>query len=141
MRPTFAYDPATEQIYSFDPDKANQILTDAGWQEGSDGIRAKNGQKLELYWPIISRPRDNAMATSVQASLHDVGIDLKVDPLERAAAREAYDQNRYDISFMWFSYGDPDVLRTIFHSSNVGAFNRAKYQVPEVRFVARCSPS
>ena len=29
------------------------------------------------------------MAESVQASLRDVGIDLKVDPLERAAAREA----------------------------------------------------
>ena len=33
---------------------------------------------------------------------------------------------------MWFSYGDPDVLRTLFHSDNVDAFNRAKYQVPEV---------
>ena len=27
---------------------------------------------------------------------------------------------------------DPDVLRTIFHSENVGAFNRARYTVPEV---------
>jgi ABC-type transport system substrate-binding protein len=33
---------------------------------------------------------------------------------------------------MWFSYGDPDVLRTLFHSANVQAFNRSKYQVPEV---------
>jgi peptide/nickel transport system substrate-binding protein len=132
MRPTFGYDASTEQIYKFDPDKAQQLLSDAGWQPGADGIRAKGGQKLEIGFPIISRPRDNAMATSVQASLHDVGIDLKVDPLERAAAREAYNQNRYDVSFMWFSYGDPDVLRTIFHSENVGAFNRARYTVPEV---------
>jgi peptide/nickel transport system substrate-binding protein len=132
MRPTFGYDPSTEQIYSFDPDKARQILDAAGWAAGSDGVRAKGGQRLEISFPIISRPRDNAMAESVQASLRDAGIDLKVDPLERAAAREAYNQNRYDISFMWFSYGDPDVLRTIFHSANVDAFNRAKYQVPEV---------
>jgi peptide/nickel transport system substrate-binding protein len=132
MRPTFAYDATTEQLYTFDPEKAKQLLSEAGWQPGPDGIRAKAGQKLEIAFPIISRPRDNAMATSVQASLRDVGIDLKVDPLERAAAREAYNQNRYDISFMWFSYGDPDVLRTIFHSDNVEAFNRAKYQVPEV---------
>jgi peptide/nickel transport system substrate-binding protein len=132
MRPTFAYDPSTESLYSFDPDKARQILDAAGWVPGSDGIRAKAGQRLEIAFPIISRPRDNAMAESAQASLHDVGIDLKVDPLERAAAREAYQQNRYDVSFMWFSYGDPDVLRTLFHSSNVGAFNRSKYQVPEV---------
>jgi peptide/nickel transport system substrate-binding protein len=132
MRPTFAYDPSTEQIYNFDPDKAKQLLGEAGWQPGSDGIRAKAGQKLEIAFPIISRPRDKAMAESVQASLRDVGIDLKVDPLERAAAREAYNQNRYDSSFMWFSYGDPDVLRTIFHSDNVQAFNRARYTVPEV---------
>src|SRR6185436_14430296 len=114
------------------PDKAKELLGAAGWMPGSDGIRAKAGQKLEISFPIISRPRDKAMAESVQASLRDVGIDLKVDPLERAAAREAYDQNRYEISFMWFSYGDPDVLRTIFHSDNINAFNRAKYQVPEV---------
>ncbi len=132
MRPTFAYDPATEKIYTFDPDKAKQILDSAGWAPGADGIRTKSGQRLEIAFPIISRPRDRAMAESVQASLHDVGIDLKVDPLERAAAREAYQQNRYDVSFMWFSYGDPDVLRTLFHSANVGAFNRSKYQVPEV---------
>jgi peptide/nickel transport system substrate-binding protein len=132
MRPTFAYDPATEQIYGFDPDKANQILDDAGWTKGSDGVRAKNGQRLQLVYPIISRPVDNAMATSVQASLHDVGIDLQVNPLERAAYRDQINQNKYDISGMWFSYGDPDVLRTLFHSSNVGAFNRSKYQVPEV---------
>src|ERR1051326_2038052 len=132
MRPTFAYDPSTESVYSFDPDKAGSILDTAGWTPGPDGIRAKGGQRLEIAFPIISRPRDNAMAESVQASLHDVGIDLKVDPLERAAAREAYQQNRYDISFMWFSYGDPDVLRTLFHSSNINAFNRSKYQVPEV---------
>jgi peptide/nickel transport system substrate-binding protein len=132
MRPTFAYDPATEQIYSFDPDKARQILDAAGWTPGSDGIRTKGGQPLAIAFPIISRPQDNAMAESVQASLHDVGIDLQVNPLERAAAREAYQQNNYDVSFMWFSYGDPDVLRTLFHSSNINAFNRSKYQVPEV---------
>jgi peptide/nickel transport system substrate-binding protein len=132
MRPTFAYDSSTEQLYSFDPDKAKQILDGAGWLAGADGIRTKAGERLEIAFPIISRPRDKAMAESVQASLHDVGIDLKVDPLERAAAREAYSQNRYDVSFMWFSYGDPDVLRTLFHSANVQAFNRSKYQVPEI---------
>jgi peptide/nickel transport system substrate-binding protein len=132
MRPTFGYDASTEQLYKFDPDKAKELLGAAGWQPGGDGVRAKGGQRLEITFPIISRPRDRAMAESIQASLRDVGIDLKVDPLERAAAREAYDQNRYDVSFMWFSYGDPDVLRTIFHSANVNAFNRARYQVPEV---------
>jgi len=33
---------------------------------------------------------------------------------------------------MWFSYADPDVLRTIFYSKNIGAFNRAQYNNPEI---------
>jgi peptide/nickel transport system substrate-binding protein len=132
MRPTFGYDPATEKIYSFAPAKAKQILDEAGWKAGADGIRERAGQKLVVDFPIIGRPRDKAMAESVQASLRDVGIDLKVTPLERAAFRDVVKQNRYDVNFMWFSYGDPDVLRTIFHSSNVNAFNRARYQVPDV---------
>ncbi len=132
MQPTFGYDASTQQLYQFDPEKAKQILNAAGWAEGSDGIREKGGQKLAINFPIISRPNDKAMAESIQASLRDVGIDFKITPLERAAYTEARKQNKYDAGFMWFSYGDPDVLRTIFHSANVDAFNRAKYQVPEV---------
>ena len=132
MRPTFGYDPSTERIYSFDPGKAKQLLEEAGWKSAADGIREKAGRKLSIDFPIIGRPRDKAMAESVQASLRDVGIDLKVTPLERAAFRDVVRQNRYDMNFMWFSYGDPDVLRTLFHSANVNAFNRARYQVPEV---------
>jgi peptide/nickel transport system substrate-binding protein len=132
MQPTFGYDASTEQIYSFDPDKAKQILDAAGWKAGADGIREKGGQKLAIDFPIISRPNDKAMAESIQASLRDVGIDVKVTPVERAAYTDLRKQNKYDAGFMWFSYGDPDVLRTIFHSANVEAFNRARYQVPEV---------
>jgi len=132
MKVTFGYDASTEQVYSFDPEKAKQILDAAGWKAGADGIREKDGQKLAIDFPIISRPTDKAMAESIQASLHDVGIDFKVTPVERAAYTDLRKQNKYDAGFMWFSYGDPDVLRTIFHSANVDAFNRAKYQVPEV---------
>lgn len=132
MRPTFGYDATTEKVYSFDPAKARQLLEEAGWKAAPGGVREKGGQKLALDFPIIGRPRDKAMAESVQASLRDVGIDVRVTPLERAAFRDLVRQNRYDMNFMWFSYGDPDVLRTIFHSSNVNAFNRARYQVPEV---------
>ncbi len=132
MQPTFGYDASTEQIYSFDPDKAKQSLDAAGWKGGAAGIGEKGGEKLAIDFPIISRPNDKAMAESIQASLRDVGIDFKITPLERAAYTDARKQNKYDAGFMWFSYGDPDVLRTIFHSANVDAFNRAKYQVPEV---------
>jgi peptide/nickel transport system substrate-binding protein len=132
MKPTFGYDPATESVYSYDTAKAAALFEEAGWVLNGD-IREKDGKKLELEFPVIDRPRDNAMATFIQGALREVGVDLKVEPMERGAFSQRWQtENAYDFSFMWFSYADPDVLRSIFYSKNFGSFNRAKYSVPEV---------
>lgn len=41
LRPMFAYN----------PDKARELLEQAGWKRGEDGIRRKNGKKLRLTTP------------------------------------------------------------------------------------------
>src|SRR5581483_1923217 len=40
------YDPTIQNV-PFDLNKANQILDQAGWKRGTDGIRAKNGVRLD----------------------------------------------------------------------------------------------
>lgn len=55
---TDGYNGETEK-YDFNRDKANHILDEAGWERGEDGIRQKNGTKLqfEIYttdWPELS---------------------------------------------------------------------------------------
>ena len=133
MKPTFAYEPKTEGMYSYDTAKTESLLEEAGWTKGSDDIREKDGQKLQLYFPIQDRPNDRAQATFLQGAFRAVGVDLQVDPMERAAYRaKVREEKDYDFSFMWFSYADPDVLRTIFYSKNKEAFNRARYDNPEV---------
>src|SRR5207244_10571676 len=36
--------------WEFNVDKANQLLEEAGWKRGSDGVRAKDGKKLKLVY-------------------------------------------------------------------------------------------
>ena len=36
------------EAHSYDPEKAKQILEEAGWKLGSDGVREKNGVRLEF---------------------------------------------------------------------------------------------
>ena len=48
MQPTFGYDASTAQVYSFDPEKAKQILDAAGWKAGADGIREKCADLAKL---------------------------------------------------------------------------------------------
>ena len=64
--------------YEFDMDKAKQILDDAGWTVGSDGIREKNGQKLEVKF-LLSQ--DNSVLDTfipmIKKNWSDLGVDLK----------------------------------------------------------------
>ena len=36
--------------FAFDPDEAKQMLDDAGWMPGADGIREKNGVRASINY-------------------------------------------------------------------------------------------
>jgi peptide/nickel transport system substrate-binding protein len=64
--------------WEFDVGKANQLLEDAGWQRGDDGIRAKDGKKLKLvYQTSINAPRQKTQAIVKQAC-QKAGIDVEL---------------------------------------------------------------
>src|ERR1700736_6349964 len=49
--------------WEFNVEKANQLLEQAGWTKGSDGIRAKDGKKLKLvFQTAINAPRQKTQA-------------------------------------------------------------------------------
>ncbi|MBE6476023.1 MAG: ABC transporter substrate-binding protein [Actinomyces succiniciruminis] len=60
-----------------DVDKAKQILEDAGWTEGSDGVRVKDGERLALNIQTVTGWSDfiSINDTLVQ-QLAEVGIEL-----------------------------------------------------------------
>jgi len=64
--------------WEFNVEKANQILEQAGWKKGSDGIRAKDGKKLKfLYQTSINAPRQKTQAIVKQAAAK-AGIELEL---------------------------------------------------------------
>jgi peptide/nickel transport system substrate-binding protein len=68
--------PNTE--WEFDVAKANQVLEDAGWKRGPDGIRAKNGKSLKLVFQTsINAPRQKTQAIVKQAC-QKAGIDVEL---------------------------------------------------------------
>ena len=64
--------------FEFNVDKASQILEQAGWKRGSDGIRAKDGVKLKLvYQTSINAPRQKNQAIVKQAAAK-AGIEIEL---------------------------------------------------------------
>jgi peptide/nickel transport system substrate-binding protein len=68
-------------MYDYDPDQSRQLLDGLGWMVGSDGIRAKNGQRLEYAMMVTATTKDWFLA--IQPMLQAVGIGIsKVDVVD-----------------------------------------------------------
>ncbi|KAB1643996.1 ABC transporter substrate-binding protein [Gulosibacter chungangensis] len=64
-------------LLAYNPEEAKQILDDAGWVEGSDGIRERDGEKLSFtirYW----QPTTDQLQL-MQQQLREVGIDMQIE--------------------------------------------------------------
>lgn len=71
--------------------KAKKILDDAGWKPGADGIREKNGRKLQLTM-VVGFPNADThkpMPEFAQAQLREIGIDAKIVTTPDTASYEA----------------------------------------------------
>jgi peptide/nickel transport system substrate-binding protein len=64
--------------WEFNIEIANQLLEQAGWKRGSDGIRAKDGKRLKLVFQTsINAPRQKTQAIVKQAC-QKAGIDVEL---------------------------------------------------------------
>jgi peptide/nickel transport system substrate-binding protein len=55
---------------------AEKLLDDAGWKKGADGIRAKDGVKLELQFTTTTAAQRKRNQAVIQQQLADVGIKV-----------------------------------------------------------------
>jgi peptide/nickel transport system substrate-binding protein len=116
---------AAQQPYGYDVDKAKALLDDAGWTEGSDGVRTKGGKELKLVINTTdgTTSGDRATCEAVQGYLKAVGVPTEINVL---------DQNGYfaklqdpatipETTLNYFAYGssivDPTHALGIFEGS------------------------
>lgn len=73
--------------YSYDAVRAAQLLDEAGWQMGPNGIRVKDGATLSLNLIMAegSYPNDLQVAQVVANQLRAVGADVQIRPVDRAS--------------------------------------------------------
>ena len=103
--------------FDYNPDKTKELLEEAGWILGSDGIYEKNGTKLSFE--IVCSEGDQVridMANFAAQELKTVGADVKV------AVNSKIDWENQDTFLIgWGSPFDPDDHTYKVFSSNGGA--------------------
>ena len=115
----FGYDPATCDVYRYDPKKAGELLDEAGWKMGAGGVRQKDGQDLALALYYRSDNADfTAMATFLQGMYQPIGIKIDLHGLAQAGYFNAVRAGEHNLQFWWDTRTDPDVVRILLHSAN-----------------------
>ena len=111
---TLHEDPGTQ---TYDPARANQILDDAGYAMGPDGIRIGPDGKPMSYRLFVR----SDSATSVKAGeyfksyLADIGIEANIKPVTEDALYEIVGQGNFDMfEWGWVVEPDPDYQLSTF---------------------------
>lgn len=64
----------------YDPEKSRQILDEAGWVQGGDGIREKEGVRASLKFQCISGDQTRELYQQlIQQNMKDIGIELEIE--------------------------------------------------------------
>ncbi|MFC5928851.1 TIGR04028 family ABC transporter substrate-binding protein [Cryobacterium melibiosiphilum] len=110
----------TSEYFQYDPAKAAALLDQAGFTEGSDGIRVKDGLRLSITASEAGpQPRSFDVLTLVAQQLAEVGIELKIiraDAGDFAAA--VLDGSQVQVFHSMVGRADFDVIKSQFFSTN-----------------------
>lgn len=70
-------------MQTFDATRATQLLDEAGWKVGADGVRAKDGRRLafQLY-SAPARTEWTPMAVALQAQLKPLGYEIEIQQVK-----------------------------------------------------------
>ena len=138
MRPSPYYNWDIEDMYSYDPEKAIEVLEAAGWVDptgGGTGTRVKDGKLLSLNFVTYPGFVAESPAEMAQAMLRKVGIQMNITVLTGGAMM----QQAGMVNSVWNSCvcGDSmaDIATAMYwytHSDMIGMFNFAHYSTPEI---------
>ena len=95
-------------LVTYDQDKAKQLLDEAGWTEGSDGIREKDGKKLTLRYVTFGDSQlVKSTAAAMQKMLKDIGVDLQVAERPSSDFSKVIAEREFDVLTSGFTSYDP----------------------------------
>ncbi|MRM89967.1 ABC transporter substrate-binding protein [Faecalicatena contorta] len=117
------YNSACEVEY--DPDEARKLLDDAGWKEGKDGIREKDGVKAAFTLMFSSGDSvRQALAEDTANQLKELGIDVTT---EGVGWDTAYDRAQSEPLIWGWGAHTPMELYNIYHTLSDTGIGQAEY--------------
>ena len=124
-----------ENQFSYDPDRANQILDDAGYLDSDgDGIREmQDGTNPIILRHAVNTDGDNAASIGdlFKGWMEDIGIGVELASYDQDALFGVIIEGTYDTFFWgWTPFVDPDPMLSYFTEAELYNYNDANWTDP-----------
>jgi len=130
---TPGYSAASASQYHYDPDKANALLSQAGWTKGSGGVRTKGGKELALNIILFSNGGMELPTQFGVSELTKVGFTAKTAVQPFATAQGSYNAGLHNLGAFGYYGTDPYLLNIWVNSDAIkSGFNWSHYNNPKV---------
>ena len=134
INPKWAYTPPN--LVTYDPDKANQILDEAGYEDtDEDGIREMPGGGDPFEFRFIVRtenPATIAAGEFIAEWLKAIGIQLTTEAVNDSKLTDIWYSNDYDMYIWgWGVEPDPNFQLSTYTTSQCGVWSDTCYSNPE----------
>ena len=111
------------KTYGYDPDKAKQLLAEAGWRDSDgDGILDKDGKSFSFT--IVTNQGNDLRAKSgeiIQRRFRQIGVDVQLRIIEWATfLKEFINPGNFDATILGWTGGPEPDQYNIWHSSKTG---------------------
>ncbi len=121
-----------DQLLRYDPEEANRILDEAGWERGDDGIRTKDGVRLAPTAYVFAGSTWSKISEAVQAYLREIGVAMEIQAFDATVAWGRLATQEFDMFGMSFPYvSSGDALNLYFRSENMPTPNRMNWDDAE----------
>ncbi|MGA2034747.1 MAG: ABC transporter substrate-binding protein [Thermoguttaceae bacterium] len=134
-----ACDAALKPI-SYDLEAAGQLLDEAGWKPGEEGVREKtiDGVKVRASYELMiytDAPAFRAVAEIIQENSRKIGVEVKIVPAKWALMLQKLNKKDFDAAMLGWAMSWKQDPFQLFHSSQADvpdSSNHVGYRNPQV---------
>lgn len=117
---------------SHDPDRARKALDEAGWKPGADGIREKDGKKLQVKLWTSNGTEFKRITEVVQAQLKAVGMAAEITVFDASTINAQYrKKTEHQLAVRSYSWSNADIIDWFFAAKRAGYPNVSMLNDPK----------
>ena len=126
------FDLGSKGVVKEDLERAKTLLEEAGWKMGSDGVREKDGIKLQPKVYFTQAGNTPRVAEAIQGYLRRIGVQWQLQPWDSTIAPAKMAEQDYEIWSVTVPYlSAGDLMNIYFDSRNIPTPNRMNWKDPE----------